>query len=587
MSENDDFLRRVGSLSMLKAPDVFVKKVRSSLKDDATSWMERQALGLDELSSAAFTALAAMSVASLILTAVFSIIFSGLPLMLMLIAFAVLPPLSAVSIVQTPMRLARKEESAMLVESPSVVGMMSMSMHISPSLERAVSYASSHGNGTLSKRLRKVSWNAMADWRDDLGSELMELTSSLSDSNRNLKQSLQMLLTATSERSRIGMERLLDKANDLVVQGVREKMDQYVTSLSFPTMVLFAFGVLLPVMLFSLVPMFTMKVVLSSETEVAPALGFEQVAFLMLVLFPSCTFLFAQSTLAKHPLRIGAVMTKEDKKQLALVFCMAIASGLVASFIPLLQPFVTLGAVAAVPSGFILWRWRAEHAISMKGDRIELEFILALFQVGNCMLSGSSLESAVITSSKVLRSEAFRAFSSQVIHRVRTEGLTMAQAFQSNDVLSGASPLVRNAYVTIAESSVIDPESAGRTAVNLAKYLSELRDSERKGRERMRSVVDMMSYTSMLFAPIVIGVTGSLFDLVSGITGSEGSDILTLIGGLYTIELCVVVSYFNGGLLGNRSVGSTAYDFARRAPVAVASFCLTSAIAGQSLTALF
>jgi hypothetical protein len=307
----------------------------------------------------------------------------------------------------------------------------------------------------------------------------------------------------------------------------------------------------------------------------------------MLALFPVCTFLFAQSTLSKHPLRTGSELRKEDRKHLVLVASLAIMSGLASSFVPFMQPYVTLGAVAALPSMYILWRWRAEHKGSKDGERIEQEFILALFQVGNCMLSGCSLESAVLTSSKVLRSESFRSFSSQVMHRVRTEGLTMAQAFQSNDVLSKTSPLVKNAYVTIAESSVVDPESTGRTAVNLAKYLSELRESERKGRERMRGVVDMMSYTSMLFAPIVIGVTGSLYDLVSGITGSGGSDTLILIGGLYTIELCVVVSYFNGGLLGHRTVGSTAYDFARRVPVAIASFCLTSMIAGQSLTALF
>jgi hypothetical protein len=587
MPENSSFVGKVRSLSKIGAPGLFKRKVRSSLCEDASTWMRRQSLDPEELSSAAFTVLVLMSMASLIAVFVAWQLFSGLSMLLMVFAFAVLPLLSTISIIQTPARLAAKEEAEMLVESPSVIGMMSMSMHISPSLERAVSYASSHGDGTLSMRLRRLSWSAMADWKDDLGSGLMELTSSLSDSNRNLKQSFQMLITATSERSKVGLERLLDKANDLVVQGVREKMDQYVTSLSFPTMVLFAFGVLLPVMLFSLVPMFTMKVVLSSETDITPVLGFEQVAFLMLVLFPCCTFLFAQSTLRKHPLRSGSTLSKGDKKQMLLIACLALLSGLIASFITIMQPFVTLGAIAALPSCYILWKWKAEHLASKKEDQIEQEFILALFQVGNCMLSGSSLESAIINSSKVLRSESFRSFSSRVMHVVRTEGLTMAQAFQSNEVLSKASPLVRNAYVTIAESSVIDPKSTGRTAVNLAKYLSELRESERKGRERMRSVVDMMSYTSMLFAPIVIGVTGSLYDLVSAITESGGSSTLTLIGGLYSIELCIVVSYFNGGLLGDRSVSSMAYDFARRVPIAVASFSITSVIAGEGLIALF
>jgi len=587
MRPKKDFAEKVRSEAKLHPPKKFTEVVGSTLNEEARTWMERRSLRIEELSSAAFTNLVMMSVVSVLALVILSRMFDGVSLLIMAGAFAVLPLLSAASVVQTPHKLALKEEADMLVESPSVIGMMSMSMHISPSLERAVAYASAHGDGALSRRMREISWDSMSDWKGDLSSGLMSLTSTLSDSNRNLKQSIQMLLTAASERSRIGLERLLDKANDLAVQGVREKMDRYVTSLSFPTMVLFAFGVLLPVMLFSIVPLFTMRVLLNSDSEVAPALGFDQVALIMLVLVPFCTFIFAQSTLRKHPLRGGIRMGQDEKGWLLTVIALTSTACIASSFVHLMQPFLTLGVAVAIPSAMIIWKWKARYVESKKDDKVEQEFVLTLFQIGNCMLSGSSLESAVQSSSRTNRSEKFKDFSSQVAHRVRTEGLTMTQAFGSNEILAKTSVLVRNAYITVAESSAIDPQSAGRTAVNLAKYLSELRESERKGRDRMRSVVDMMSYTSMLFAPMVIGVTGSLYNVVSTVTGADGSGTLTMIGGLYAIELCAVVSYFNGGLLGSVSASSIAYDFAKRAPIAVTAFCLTSMIASRGLTSFF
>ena len=59
---------------------------------------------------------------------------------------------------------------------------------------------------------------------------------------------------------------LLDKANSLVIEGVKDRVERYVASLSLPTMVFFAFGILLPVMMFSLVPLLTLGSVSSVGT---------------------------------------------------------------------------------------------------------------------------------------------------------------------------------------------------------------------------------------------------------------------------------------------------------------------------------
>ncbi|MDD1769340.1 MAG: hypothetical protein LUQ55_05100, partial [Methanomassiliicoccales archaeon] len=53
------------------------------------------------------------------------------------------------------------EERMMMRESPAVVGAMTMSMQLQPSIERGLSFATEHNEGVLSDRLREVMWRPL------------------------------------------------------------------------------------------------------------------------------------------------------------------------------------------------------------------------------------------------------------------------------------------------------------------------------------------------------------------------------------------------------------------------------------------
>ena len=99
---------------------------------------------------------------------------------------------------------------------------------------------------------------------------MMEFASTLGEENENLRQSIHLFISATHESTREGMDRLLDKANALVIDGVKDRVERYVASLALPTMVFFAFGILLPVMMFSLVPLLTLGSVSSIGPTATP-----------------------------------------------------------------------------------------------------------------------------------------------------------------------------------------------------------------------------------------------------------------------------------------------------------------------------
>ena len=579
-----DLKRTLARPARVRAPEQFRARVRP---DPCTSdWMRRNSVVGDDLADAAFNQL----VMNLMLGAVGGIIlFLLLPQpmgMLLLLSLLALPMISASSLLQTPKRLAAEEQRPMLAESPTVVGMISMSMHLSPSLERAVDYAARNGQDALTMRLRGILWDSATGWSGSVSDGVERLSASLGATNRNLCQALHMISTAAAEHTRVGLERLLDRANELAVGGVKERLDRYVTSLSFPTMVLFAFGVLLPVMLFSMVPLLTIRVALGSESASSPALGTPQIAFLMLVLFPVCAFLYAQATLRKHPLRRQAALSLPSRDLLTIAGLIVIGTT-VGAFLPFGQPYSALVLMVLPLSIWCVRRFGKEHVESRSMPSREEEFSSALYQIGNQLLSGSSMESALMASAQVRKGTSFCTFASEVMHQLRASGVPLAQAMSGNAELARATPLVRNAFITVAEAAEIDPEASGRTAVNLAKYIWELRESERTGRERMRSVVDMMTYTTMLFAPIVLAVTGGLYQVVSSITPMGDSGALVWIGGIYVIELSLVICYFNQNLMGQGGAQDLLYGLGRTAPIAMLSFVIASVVAQEGLSSIF
>jgi ABC-type polysaccharide transport system permease subunit len=138
------------------------------------------------------------------------------------------------------------------------------------------------------------------------------------------------------------------------------------------------------------------------------------------------------------------------------------------------------------------------------------------------------------------------------------------------------------------ECSEKNPKGAGQVAMNLAQYLSDLNSCEIKIEERLKSLVDMMQSTSMVFAPIVLGITSSLIGLISEF-GNSSSELITqtvLMVGIYVVELVAVISYFTVFLLGHKTWKEVGYEFGRRAPVGLAIFISVSIFCQIGLTLL-
>ena len=498
--------------------------------------------------------------------------------LLAIVAATVAPFIASSYVSNRPSRMARWESLSYLRHAPSVIGAMAMSMSVSPSLDKAVLFASRSSLDPLGRRLALASWGVLTRSWPDIESALVDLAGSLGGANHALRQSLYLFSASSHEPTKEGMERLMEKAHEISVQGLRDAAEHYVAGLSTPVMAIFALGILLPIMLLSIVPLLAMASPVPDGAVVAGSQSppMFPISILLLVIIPVSCLLYSRSLVSSSPMADAAEAKMRaigPKDWPWLIWLLALAG--YALVVPVqTQPYLTLALVAMPPALIVL---RKGTKRPKKKERAqERDFILGLYQLGNRLSTGASLERAMAEAADACSKGAFAEWCAAVIHRSRMARIPLDEAMGAIDPIPDR-PLVHEAFITVARCAQGDGEAAGRIAVRLAKSLGQVLDCEEAVKERMRGVVDMMRSTSLVFAPIVLGVTVGLFGLTSSFTGGgDATGWVTLMAGIYVIELGFVVSYLTTFLVENNGWPQLAQGFASRMPLAVLAFTSVS-----------
>jgi hypothetical protein len=140
---------------------------------------------------------------------------------------------------------------------------------------------------------------------------------------------------------------------------------------------------------------------------------------------------------------------------------------------------------------------------------------------------------------------------------------------------------------TVVESVGKDAKSAGAIIINVSNYLRDMKKVEHDIRTSLSQTTEMMKSTGILFAPLVMGITASLYVLLSrelgGIPGSTqllSNEVFFLVIGIYLILMVIVITYFSVGIEHGEDRIELKHSLGFAVPVAVTIYAF-SLVVGQ------
>ncbi len=154
-----------------------------------------------------------------------------------------------------PFGAVEREKMHALAYVPEIVNYMAMSLRLNPNLEKAIEYAADHGSGKLSDEFKKMVWDVQIGKFLSVEEALDAMAYRWGAYNEDFKHALMLLRASVLEPDRAQREKMLEQASADVVEGTREKMDLYARKLHQPTVYLYYFGILLPLLLAIILPL--------------------------------------------------------------------------------------------------------------------------------------------------------------------------------------------------------------------------------------------------------------------------------------------------------------------------------------------
>ncbi len=513
------------------------------------------------------------------------------------LATAVGPIGAYVFVASYPEALARRMRVASLGAAPEAVNYMAMSMRVVPALDRAVQFAADHVEEPLASRLRKVVWSVHLRSPAGLEAAFLRFAAEWGEWQEDVKRALFALGSASVERTEAGLDRTLEKARQIAFEGTKARIMEYAASLRSPTTVLFALGVMLPVIIGAMLPLMSLGGLTPSiggGSRPAPGTDLTVPAILAMdVLFPVGAFAYAYRILGARPGTGSSIDIDPPVSRRYFIVAMSLGLAAILAFAFATGPlaiFIGLWLVVAAALAYLVPGLRALERRRRTIAKLEAEFPDALFILGSRIAEGVPAERALQMTADATRGSEVSALLGRILRALQTsrEGLEEVLFSREGVLRDVSSRAIHAAFRMVVEVSRKDPATAGKTIVETSAYLRDLRQMDREIHRDLSSVVDAMQTTGAFFAPIVLGVTCALYGLLTRafsrivVLGLSPATFLGVVG-VYLILAVAVITYFRVGIAHGRDPTEVRTQLTRTWPVSMAVFTAAFVVSGAAL----
>jgi len=460
--------------------------------------------------------------------------------------------LLAMYYIQTyPMKAVEKERIKSLTFIPEVVNYLVMAMKVNPNLERAITFAAEHGHGKIADDFKELKYKMQIGEFKTVEEALDHLAWKWGKYSDEFKHALMMIRGSVIEPDETKRALLLDRAIADVLEGVKEKMDMYSRAMRQPSIYLYYFGVLLPLLLIIVIPVGAMM-----GGESIGFLGsFWTLLFIYNIGIPIATFLLAKSILEKRPPTRPMPEIPDDmpglpkrgwfkigKYQLPVLFvCIIILAAFVAGgyflnetlnpkppsyamgvkgYIPILfYAGIVVGLVSAI--SFHIWaNNKDKRKVQMELVDIENQFQDTLYVIASRLAEGRPIEDALKHAAEFLPDNpATKRIFKPTLQNIAMMGMTVKTALF--DEAYGSlryvpSDFIRTTMRIVVDSLTLGVQTAARSLMSLSLQLRDTQKVEKALKSMLEDITNMMSTMSIFIAPVVLGITIALQQIIMG-----------------------------------------------------------------------
>lgn len=498
----------------------------------------------------------ALALSMTVVIAVFSLItifgyFSFIELMFSL----VVPFIIAYSITNYPKTEARFERIEALGHAPNIITQLVIYLKQNPNLEKALYFMSQYSEGRIVNDLKHRLWHSLMGHKFNLKTELGKLAQEWGESLNELKRSIYLIISAMSEPNEIKRNQTLDRSVKISLEGIITKIQEYTGKLYLPTLFLFSFGTILPLVIISLLPIFSFfGQEFSSPTQM----------FLLLVLSLTAIYFYSNSIIAQRPPSFSSIKIPEFLKEfpkagnlkfeigkkslevnafyyITIIFIAISLPGILFMVSMLPQINIYPGMLDNILTGFntltIIWGFGIAVALYCYGsswykkklrDDIELlenEMIDGTYQLASRINEGRSPESAIKFVGDSMPDTKFGRLMLKTHDIMKTRHTTIEEAFFNPNfgtmrkVYSKNFKLIMRIFVNSLKKGVTN---CAQTLFTMSDHFDKLEKTEKNMKDTLRNSLSMMKTTASVFAPMITAMVITLQQLIQdGLTQAQ------------------------------------------------------------------
>ncbi len=486
---------------------------------------------------------------------------------------------------------SRRDDSRAIGESPALVGYLTMAMKIAPNLERAVSFASEQLEGDLGKDLRRKTSEGLIRIHSNADEGLSKFAKRWGKACPELDRSIYLVRSSVDEGAIENRDRTLDRALHLSLQGARNRMRSFASSIYLPTLMIYSLGVLLPLVLVAILPVL-------SVIDISIGLG--HLIFIYCILLPLLIYAMSNEVLSRRPAALSPPRIPAapcSYRTLLTSLAMAAPIPMIGFILKAPDDISALLALWGVVLGISSYLYlTTAQAFKRRSEIIEMEgeFCDALVQLGNRVSEGRPAEEAFEHVAKTTKGGRIGKVLQSASMNIRLGGMGLQAALF--DETRGAlrdvhSSMIRGTLKMLTSLIEKSTRAAGEAILNVAEHLRELRDVDAEIRKSMSEVVISMRSVALFFAPLVTSISARMQGVLSSKVASTGflgsvevsHPAFLLVLGIYIVILAAILTNYSVEIeIGKDHLAKHA-AMASAMPIALGVFTVGAILGGQML----